>query len=166
MKKTKLHACLALFLALTSCNESAKTDNTSTMVKSETVATDMSQVRAAIEKIENDWAAALNKKDINALIALYADDAISMQNDGPSLKGKAAIREQQEKDFAAPPRYASISFQTQDIYGTADEVTEVGTSTEKDAAGNVTRTGKYIAVFKKQDGTYVCVREIYNRDSK
>ena len=97
MKKTKLHACLALFLALTSCNESANTDNTSLMVKSETVATDMSQVRTAIEKIENDWAAALNKKDINALIALYADDAISMQNDGPSLKGKAAIREQQEK---------------------------------------------------------------------
>ena len=136
------------------------------MVKSEAVATDMSQVRAAIEKIENDWAAALTKKDIDALMALYADDAITMQNDAPSLKGKAAIREQQQKEFAAPARYASISFQTQDIYGTADEVTEVGTSTEKDATGNVIRTGKYMAVFQKRNGNYLCIREIYNRDAK
>ena len=166
MKKTKLLACVAFSLAITACNEPAKTDNDSDMVKSESVVTDMSQVRAAIEKIENDWAAALNKKDIDALMALYADDAITMQNDAPSLKGKAAIREQQQKDFTAPSTYASISFQTQDVYGTADEVTEVGTSSEKDATGNVIRTGKYMAVFQKQNGNYLCIREIYNRDAK
>src|SRR5688572_2077420 len=166
MKKTKLLTCLAFSLAITACNEAAKTDDTSAMAKSESVSTDMSQVRTAIEKIENDWAAALTKKDIDALMALYADDAITMQNDAPSLKGKAAIREQQQKDFTAPARYASISFQTQDVYGTADEVTEVGTSTEKDATGNVIRTGKYMAVFQKRNGNYLCIREIYNRDAK
>ena len=166
MKRTTLLACAAFFMAASSCNEPAKTETTPTIVKSETVAPDMSQVRAAIEKIEEDWAAALNKKDLDALMALYADDAISMQNDGPSLKGKAAIREQQEKDFAAPPRYASISFQTQDIYGSADEITEVGTSEEKDAAGKITRTGKYMAIYQKRDGKYLCIREIYNRDAK
>jgi ketosteroid isomerase-like protein len=166
MKKTKLLTCVAFSLAITACNEPAKSDNDSDMVKSESVVTDMNQVRATIEKIENDWAAALNKKDIDALMALYADDAITMQNDAPSLKGKAAIREQQQKDFTAPARYASISFQTQDVYGTADEVTEVATSSEKDATGNVLRTGKYMAVFQKRNGNYLCIREIYNRDAK
>ncbi len=166
MKKSNLLASVAFSLAILACNEPAKTDNDSDMVKSESVVTDMSQVRGTIEKIENDWAAALTKKDIDALMALYADDAITMQNDALSLKGKAAIREQQQKDFKDPARYASISFQTQDVYGTADEVTEVGTSSEKDATGNVIRTGKYMAVFQKRNGNYLCIREIYNRDAK
>lgn len=161
MKKTTiLVSCLAFFLLLNSCA------NDAALVKSESAKADMTQVRTEIQNIENQWADALNKKDINALMALYADDAASMQDGAPTLKGKAAIQAQQEKDFADSSRYASISFQTQDVYGTADEVTEVGTSEEKDAAGKVTGTGKYVAVFQKRDGKYKCVREIYNRDSK
>lgn len=167
MKKTTvLTFGLALIIAINSCKETTKADEAPAMVKSESITTDMNRVRAAIQTIENEWAAALNKKDINALMALYADDAISMQDGGPALKGKAAIRAQQEKDFAAPPKYASISFQTQDVYGTAEEVTEVGTSEEKDAAGKVVRTGKYMAVYQLRNGKYLCVREIYNRDAK
>jgi uncharacterized protein (TIGR02246 family) len=167
MRKTTLLAfCLAIFTAFSSCEGNTKTDDSDSLVKPGSAEADMNQVRTEIQKIENEWADALNKKDINALMALYSDDAVSMQDGGPSLKGKPAIRAQQEKDFAAPSRYVSISFQTQDVFGTADEVTEVGTSEEKDAAGKVTGTGKYVAVFKKKDGKYLCVREIYNRDSK
>lgn len=166
MNKRIILACLTFAIALSSCNETKDTDDASPMVKSEAVAADMGQVRAVIQKIEDDWAAALNKKDMAALMSLYADDAISMQNDGPVLKGKAAIQSQQDKDFAAPPKYASISFQTQDVYGTAEEVTEVGTSEEKDVAGKVIGTGKYMAIFQKRDGNYLCIREIYNRDAK
>jgi ketosteroid isomerase-like protein len=167
MKKTTiLLYCLALFITMSSCEAPVKKDDATTLVKSETAKTDMSQVRSEIQTIENEWADALNKKDINALMSLYSDDAISMQDRAPSLKGKAAIQAQQEKDFAAPSRFASISFQTLDLYGTAEDVTEVGTSEEKDVAGKVTGTGKYIAVFQKKDGKYKCVREIYNRDTK
>lgn len=161
MRKSKtLSGCLALFILLGSCG------NDAAMVKSETTKSDMAQVRTAIQEIENQWADALNKKDIDALMALYADDAASLQDGAPTLRGKAAIQAQQEKDFAAPPKYASISFQTQDVYGTPDEVTEVGTSSMKDAAGKETGTGKYMAVFRKIDGRYKCIREIYNSDSK
>ncbi|HZF62865.1 MAG TPA: nuclear transport factor 2 family protein, partial [Chitinophagaceae bacterium] len=111
----------------------------------------MTKVRSEIQKIENQWADAMNRKDINALMALYTDEAISMQDGAPTLIGKAAIQAQQEKDFAAPGRFASISFQTQDVYGTADEVTEVGTSSEKNTAGTETGTGKYMVVYKRVD---------------
>lgn len=153
-------SCFAFLFSLSSCK------NNDALVKSESAKADMSQVRADVQALENKWADALNKKDMNALMALYADDAMSMQDGAPTLKGKAAIQAQQEKDFAAPPRFASISFQTQDVYGTPDEVTEIGTSSEKDAAGKEIATGKYIAVFQKRDGKYQCIREIYNKDSK
>ena len=164
MKKTTiLMSCLAIVM-LIACTDQ-KSDE-SAMVQSGAPKIDMSAVKAEIQAIENAWADALNKKDINALMALYADDATSMQDGAPTLKSKAAIQAQQEKDFAAPPRYASISFQTQDVFGTPDEVTEVGTSSEKDASGKETGTGKYMAVFAKKDGKYLCIREIYNKDAK
>jgi uncharacterized protein (TIGR02246 family) len=165
-KKVVLLTCLFACILLISCDSTPEKTEAGPMVKSETSATNMSAIKAEIQAIENQWAEALNRKDMNALLSLYADDAISMQDGGPALKGKAAIQAQQEKDFAAPARYASISFQTQDVFGTADEVTEVGTSSEKDAAGKITGTGKYMAVFRKQEGKYKCVREIYNRDAK
>ncbi len=167
MKKTIiLTSCLALIFSLNSCDGPKNDDASSVMTTTETSKNDMTQVRADISAVEKEWADALNKKDINALMALYAEDATSMQDGAPTLSGKAAIQAQQEKDFAAPARYASISFETQDVYGTPDEVTEVGTSSEKDAAGIVTGTGKYMAVYQKKDGKYKCIREIYNKDSK
>lgn len=162
MKKTTIFLCWLTLVILASCDN--KKDDSSVNVKSETT-TDMSSVKTEIQEIENKWADALTKKDINALMALYADDAKRMQDGAPTLNGKAAIKAQQEKEFAKPDRFASISFQTEDVFGSGDEVTEVGTSAEKDAAGKVS-TGKYIAVFKKVDGKYLCIREIYNMDSK
>lgn len=167
MKKTTiLSCCLAIFIVISSCQETTTTPDAAPAVKSEPAPVDMTQVRSEVQAIENAWADAINKKDINSLMALYADDAVSMQDGAPTLTGKAAIQAQQEKNFATPPKYASISFRTQDVYGTPEEVTEVGTSEEKDAAGKVTGTGKYVAIFQKKDGKYLCVREIYNRDQK
>lgn len=160
MRKPTILGTLALLLLLSSCSNDAAT------VKSQPQEPDMAQVRTEIQNVENQWSDALNKKDLDALMALYADDAISMQDGAPTLKGKAAIQEQMAKDFAAPPKYASISFQTQTVYGTPDEVTEVGTSLMKDAAGKEIGTGKYMAVYHKKDGKYKCISEIYNRDSK
>jgi quinol monooxygenase YgiN len=51
------------------------------------------------------------------------------------------------------------------VYGDGNTVTENGKATYKDAAGKVTGTGKYIAVWKKQGDKYLCVREIYNGDA-
>ena len=116
--------------------------------------------------IENAWAAAQNAKDINALMAMYADDAVSMPDGEPMLTGKAAIKKKQEADFAKPSKYASIAFETMDVYAQGDVVTEVGKTMYKDAAGKTAGAGKYMAVYEKRDGKYLCIREIYNQDSK
>ena len=168
MKRTFiLSSCLAFIVLFSAWDGPAKTDEASAVTAtSETTKNDMSQVRAEISAVEKEWADALNKKDINALMALYADDAASMQDGAPTLTGKAAIQAQQEKDFTATDRYTSISFETKDVFGNPDEVTEVGTSSMKDATGKAIGTGKYMAVYQKKDGKYKCIREIYNKDSK
>ncbi len=35
----------------------------------------------------------------------------------------------------------------------------------KDASGKVIRTGKYMAIWEKRDGKYICIRDIYNDDA-
>ncbi|HSN61245.1 MAG TPA: nuclear transport factor 2 family protein [Ferruginibacter sp.] len=167
MKKSMMFSIFAggIFL-FTSCQEAAKQEPAATSVSTETAKPDMAQIRSDITALENAWAAAINAKDINALMALYADDAVSMPDGGPMLNGKAAIQKKQEMDFAAPASFATIAFETLDVYAQGDVATEVGKTMYKDAAGKVTGSGKYIAVFEKRNGKYLCIREIYNKDSK
>ena len=143
-------ACLLTFSACQQASEST---------------VDMTQVKTEIQAAENAWAAALNARDLDALMALYAEGAVSMDNNAPMLVGKDAIRKDQEQDFAGMPDGMTYSFEVMDVYGNGNTVTETGTSTYKNAAGKVVGTGKYMVVWEKQDGKYLCVREIYNGDS-
>jgi uncharacterized protein (TIGR02246 family) len=166
-KKFFVPALAAAMVLLISCGDTA----TPTVAAEATpvaaaAAPDMASIRSDIQALEDRWAAAMNAKDIDALMAMYADDAISMPPGAPTLTGKAAIKKAQEADFAAPRNYATAAFETTDVYAQGDNVTEIGKSTFKDKAGKVVRTGKYVAVYKKQDGKYLCIREIYSDDSK
>jgi len=126
---------------------------------------DLTKAKAEIQALENDWAAALNAKDVDALMAMYKDDAVSMPDQEPMMVGKEAIRKQQELDFASMPEGMNFTFETLDVYGTENTLTEFGKSTYKDASGNVIGSGKYAVVWEKQNGKYLCAREIYNNDT-
>ncbi|RYY86269.1 MAG: nuclear transport factor 2 family protein [Chitinophagaceae bacterium] len=167
MKKTMILACCATALLFSACNPAEeKKDDSVKVASAAAMPADMGKVRTDIEAIEAQWAGAMNRKDMTALMALYADDAVSMQDGGPSLTGKAAIQADQEASFAKPRNWQTISFHTLGVYGSEEEVTEVGTSSEKDAAGKEVSSGKYMAIFRKIDGRYKCIWEIYNKDSK
>ena len=59
-----------------------------------------------------------------------------------------------------------IAFEIADVFGDENQVTEVGKSIVKDSTGKVTYTGKYMAIWEKRDGKYVCIRDIGNDDAK
>ena len=154
MKSNLLFTLLAAFaLTFTACQQAAETP------------VDLTQVKAEIQTLENAWAAALNARDLDALMAMYTDDAVSMTNNAPMLAGKDAIRKSQELEFAGMPEGLTYSFEVLDVYGDGNTVTETGTSTYKNADGKVVGTGKYMVVWKKQGDQYLCVREIYNGDA-
>ena len=156
-------SCVLLFA---SCQEAEKKETPAEVTVAEPSKPDLTQIRSEIVAIETAWAAAQNAKDVTALMALYAEDAVSMPDGEPMVTGKAAIQKKQEADFAKPSTYASIAFETLDVYAQGNVATEVGKTMYKDAAGKTTGGGKYIAVYEKRDGKYLCIREIYNKDSK
>ena len=127
---------------------------------------DMAKIKAEIQDLENDWAKASSNKDIAMIVAFYADDAISMTNNKPMITGKAAIQKEIEAEFAKSKEAAIVTYETLDVYGNENIVTETGKTTSKNAAGKVTYTGKYMAVWEKRNGKWLVIRDIYNDDAK
>ncbi len=156
-------ACMLLF---NSCKEAPETPAVVEVAAPEPAKPDMAQIKSEIQAAETAWSTALNARDMNALMAMYADDAVSMANNAPIQAGKAAIQKAQEEDFKTMPAGMTFTFETMDVFGDGNVVTETGKTTYKDAAGKVTGTGKYMAVWEKRDGKYLCIREIYNNDKK
>ncbi len=118
-------------------------------------AIDLSQARAELQAME----------DAYAVMAYYADDAVSLPNNAPMASGKAAILKMTENEIASDDTNTTIAFEVVDVIASGDLAVEVGKSISKDADGNVVATGKYISVFEKRDGKYVCIRDTYNNDA-
>ena len=156
--------CVALFCFVIGCNSPApKPVETTVQVETET---DMTAIKAEIQVLESSWAAADNARDANAVAAFYADDALSMSNDKPTLVGKAAILADITEILAKKAAGSTVSYEVLEVFGDDKVVTEVGKSVSKDASGNVLSTGKYMAVWEKRDGKFICIRDIYNNDAK
>ena len=172
MKKVNYPGIASVFFALTilfaGCGAPAEKKEASTTETTEVAvaAPDMAAIKAEIQTLETSWANADNARDANAIAAFYADDAISLSNNKPMLSGKAAIQKDIEEGLVKRAKGSMVSYDVQDVFGCENSVTEVGKTTVKDASGKVTSTGKYIAVWEKRDGKYLCVRDIYNEDAK
>lgn len=129
-------------------------------------APDMNKVKTEIQTLENAWAAAENAGDSKALAAFYTDDAVSMPRDKPMIIGREAILKDIEAGEATRDKSLTIAYNVLDVFGDENTVTEVGTAIRKDAAGKVAYTGKYMAIWVKRDGKYLCIRDMSNSDTK
>ena len=127
-------------------------------------ALDMDKIKTEIQALEDAYAAAENAKNAEAVLAYYADDAVNMPNDKPSVVGKKAILARIKEDMAGDTTVSTIVFKVMDIKASGNHVVEVGSSTITGAGGKVS-TGKYMSVFEKRDGKYACIRDIWNDDA-
>lgn len=127
---------------------------------------DLAQIRTEIQAMEDAYAEGLKAKDANAVLAYYAEDAISMANNQPSVSGHDALLKMIQQDIASDTTNTVVSFETVDLFAAGDLVTETGKAIYKDTDGNVVKTAKYMSVFEKRNGKYVCIRDIYNNDQK
>lgn len=152
---------ITLFFVNSSCQEAEEKEEVEAPA-----GPDLEAIKAEIQSMEDQWAAAINAKDIDALTALYADDVVSMPDNAPTLVGKAALAADSEAGFAENTENNTTAFVTQEVFSEGNQVLEIGTSATSNAAGEVIRTGKYMALFEKRDGKYLCIREIYNKDAK
>jgi len=173
MKQLTFLKCATVFMALffftTGCNDSTA-DKTSGVTNDTTQAmstgADPATLKAEIQEQETAWANADNARDVSALAAFYSDDAVSMANNAPMLVGGAAIRKDLEVSMAKRPKGATTSYDVIDVFGSGNYVTETGKVTRKDSTGKMLSTGKYMAIWEKRDGKWICIRDIGNEDVK
>jgi len=161
-------AFVALFVFIIGCNtpaaENEKPVEAATAPKE--VKPDAATIKAEIQALETAWATADNARDVNAIAAFYSDDAISYSNNKPMVVGRAAIQKDIEEGFVKRPKGSTVAYDVVDVYAGDNTATETGKITRKDEAGKVTYTGKYMAVWEKHNGKYICIRDISNDDAK
>lgn len=163
-------AVIGLVLFIVGCNTEPAAENdaitTSDSTQMAVAKTDPIQLKKEIQEQETAWSNADNARDVNAVAAFYADDAISLATDKPMLVGNAAIKKDIEESMAKKSKGSKLSYDVLDAYGDDDHVAEVGKTTRMDSTGKVTSTGKYMAIWEKRNGKWICIRDIGNEDAK
>lgn len=122
----------------------------------------------AIRKLDNDWQAAAQSKDVEKTISFYADDASAFPYNAPIATGKEQIRQVWTHLTSLPGFSITFAPAKIEVAKSGDLAYDVGTFELKanDAQGNATTTvGKYVVVWKKQpDKKWKAIADIFNTD--
>jgi uncharacterized protein (TIGR02246 family) len=113
------------------------------------------------------WATAYNAGNADAVVALYADDAVVMPPGAPMARGHAAIKQALVKDIAgAQAAGVTLVISAGDEAGTTGNLAwHSGTYSVTDKAGKTVDTGKYMDVSRKMGGKWRIIRDIWNSDT-
>lgn len=140
----------AALLALAACQKAA--------VDTAALADEMAQEA-------NDWAAAYNAGDVDALVAMYAADAVVMPPNAPAAAGHDAIRAALAADSAnARAAGVTLAISSGGAGGSGDLAWHSGTFTVTDASGATVDTGKFLEVRQMMNGKSMIIRDIWNSD--
>ncbi|MBK8701234.1 MAG: SgcJ/EcaC family oxidoreductase [Saprospiraceae bacterium] len=167
MRSSQLLLALSFCLMVqTSCKQEAKMEETKAAEVQAAPEVNLSTIKAEIQALEDEWEVAANTKNAAAVLDFYTEDAVSFSNNQAMLVGKEAIKKDIEASFAKQLDGSIATYETLDVFGDENLVTETGKTTVTDAKGKVIYTGKYMAIWQKQDGKWKTIRDIYNSDVK
>jgi ketosteroid isomerase-like protein len=153
MKKTAM--LLFAFGILTGCIRSPVVD-----IRTET---------EAINKIEDQWAAAIKAKDNDKNLSFFAPNAVMMNANIPACVGLQAIRKSQELWFSDTATF-------HDTFASAVDTIEVSASgdmayvrgTYRVSTGTrenpVEDVGKWVTIYRKIEGEWKAIVDIGNSD--
>lgn len=119
----------------------------------------------AIRDLVTAWNGYLAAKNDSAIGALYAADAVLMPPNTPKVTGPAAI----QAYFAQLwPLNATLTVTSTDVKVAGDLGIEEGTyamNIPLPDGGEQRDTGKYLVAWRKQDGQWKVVQDIWNSDN-
>ena len=123
----------------------------------------LAQSKAAIQQLNDQWAAAFNKGDAAAVAAMYTTDAYVLPAGAPMVKGRPDI----EKFWAgASHQLGDIKLTTLDVKPLGGNAArEIGTATFR-TKGQTPQDGalKYAVVWQKEGGRWKLLQDIWNMD--
>ena len=117
----------------------------------------------AIRDSETAWVKEFAAKDMDKIVAHYADDGVVLLSNAPTMVGKDAIRAGM-KDAVTDPKF-SLDLKTVKVEVSGDLAYSQGTYsvmfTDPKTKKVVAETGRYVEVYKKQaDGSWKIVQDI------
>ena len=122
-------------------------------------------VEPEIQAISDKFIAAFKKGDVQGITDLFAKDAVLLPNHAPRLKGQQAIAAHWK---AGLEQLSTIKFTTTDVIPLgSDTVARIGTwevTTQDDTP--MTFSGKDLVLYRKEDGDWKIVADIWNTDQE
>jgi len=117
----------------------------------------------AIRDSETAWAKEFAAKDMDKIVAHYADDGVVLLSNAPTMVGKDAIRAGM-KDAVTDPKF-SLDLKTVKVEVSGDLAYSQGTysvmAPDPKTKKVMAETGRYVEVYKKQpDGSWKIIQDI------
>ncbi len=122
----------------------------------------------AIEDMEVQYASAITSGDLEAILAIYADDGIHMVPNQPAFIGKSAIRALWEERFGQNVYESTQTVEDVRVSGdlAVSRTTIKGTTTPKDGGEPNAFNLKALIVYERQsDGSWKRVWSTYNSNT-
>lgn len=120
-----------------------------------------SQESSELAATTDSWTAALNAGDVEAVAALYAEDARLLPPNGAMAQGRNAVRQEFGAMVAAGLK-GELS--TLEAVVAGDIGYKVGTYTVMGPDGSVLDRGKFIEVWQQVGGDWQIINDIWNSD--
>ena len=133
-----------------------------------TPAVDARAEEQAIRALDDQWNAAIAKKDVEACVSFYATDGTAMWPDAPAARGADAIRAAWTEMFKAPNLKLVLTPEEIRIAQAGDIAIDVGKAQadmDTPQGGHVMETAKYVVVWKKMNGAWKAQYDIFNSNS-
>jgi ketosteroid isomerase-like protein len=128
-------------------------------------AVDTSADQAAIHAGDQAHVDAYNAGNVDGIIAVYADDAVLMPQDAPAAVGHEAIRKYYTASIASAKAAGTTTTIGDYVSGASGNLGwSSGTFTDAGPGGVAVDTGKFLSTWRKTDGKWLQVRDIFNMD--
>jgi uncharacterized protein (TIGR02246 family) len=121
----------------------------------------MAQSKAAIQKLDDAWAAAFNKGDATSVAAMYAEDAYVLPDKGDMVQGRTAIEAFLK---GAMQQIGDFTLKAGDVLPLGrNAAREIGTFTLKTKSQPPQDVaGKYVVVWRKIGSKWLLAADIWN----
>jgi ketosteroid isomerase-like protein len=116
--------------------------------------------RAEIESANAKFSALAAKGDGAGLAGLYMKDGAVMPTNNEPIRGTEAIAKFWQSALASG--VSAIELKTLEVYGQGMTATEVGDYVLRDKAGKELDHGKYIVIWRHQDGQWKLLRDMFS----
>src|SRR5205823_2093706 len=124
---------------------------------------DLAAVKSIIAEKNKTFSDAILKGDSTTVANLYASDANMLPPNVPKAENHDAIITV-AGDFARMGLKA-FSIESTNVYGGPEMVVEEGKYTVGDGAGKALDEGKYIVLWKQENGDWTLYRDIWNSNN-